>query len=546
MRLTFRQGISRYQTDVYATPTFLQKNGEFVDLNVSPDPTIIVFAHKSATYVIEESKTILRAWGPFTGTATRYLYWDVNLLDGALTRGYTTFAPIFAEIAPSNPGADQHWYDKTNHVMKVWTAGRWLDKVRVFAAVYSSQSIIQPYPLGSQAGEVGDFVGGNLVRDAFNKPLRQSDGSFVTSATQLSVVNASTNTVSLETEVVVGMAKENIPKFSFVQVDQHRKLKLARSDDWRSRIIGVVAEDLYISEVGSVQTAGLIQNEQWNWPVEAAGRPLFCGITGEITLLPPSHGVLQIGGYVFDKQSIFIHVQPVTILDDVRNETLDLPVGPVGIAPVAEFTMSETTGTVPLYVQFKSTSLHAPTKWAWDFNGDGVTDSTQAEPGFTFQTPGTYNVKLTVTNEFGSNSKTRAITVSPKVITGINTNLEIQLSGPLQINTLENFPVQVIVSNGGYLTATNVKRTIIIDDADNSHVTFIAIPANSLVTHVGNTTVLTLPALASLVPGQTVTVAFSITAPKKASVINIRGTVVSPQPDSTLSDNSTTLSIRVK
>lgn len=546
MRLTFRQGIARYQTDVYASPSFLQKNGEFVDLVVSPDPTIIVFAHKSATYVIEESKTVSKAWGPFTGNATRYLYWDINLLDGSVTRGYTTFAPTVGTIAPSNPGTDQHWFDKTNHVMKVWTAGRWVDKLRVFAAVYSSQSIIQPYPLGSQAGENGNFDGGNLVRDAFGKPLRQSDGTFVTSATKMSVVNASTNTVSLEGEVVTGMAKENIPKFSFVQVDENKRLKLARSDNWRSRIIGLVTEDLYISEVGNVQTDGIIQNEQWNWPLESAGRPVFCGVTGEITLVPPSHGVLQIGGYVFDKNSIFVHVQPVTILDDIRLETAELPVGPVGAAPIANFTMTASSGAAPLQVQFKSTSLHAPTSWAWDFTGDGTIDSTLEEASYTYHTPGTFPARLTATNQFGSHAKIQVVTVAAPVITGTHTNLDIQLSGPLQVGVEQVFPIQITVSNDGLRTATNVKRTITIDDADNGHVAFTAIPTGSVVSHVGNTTVLTLPAISAMVASQTITAAFSIAAPKRESVINIRGSVVSPEPDKELSDNSTSLSIRVK
>lgn len=547
MRLTFRQGIARYQTDVYATASFLQKNGEFVDLIVSPDPTIIVFAHKSATYIIEESKTVLRAWGPFTGASTRYLYWDINLLDASLTRGYTAFAPIYSTVEPTNPGPDQHWFDKTNHVMKVWTNGRWLDKIRVFAAVYSSQAIIQPYPLGSQAGETGEFEGGNLVRDQFGKPLRQSDGTFVTSATNLSIINSSSNTVSLDAEVVTGMAKENIPKFSFVQLDANRQLKLARSDNWRSRIIGLVIEDLYVSEVGNVKTYGLVENEQWNWPLVAAGRPVFSGLTGEITLVPPEHGVSQIAGYVFDRTSIFVDVQPVTILDDIRTATIDLPVGPIGIAPSANFTMSNSTGIAPLQVQFTDTSLHAPTRWKWDFNSNGQVDSVQQSPTFTFNEPGTYTVKLTASNAFGENSvtKTAVINVQPAVV-GIHTNLDVQLSGPLQVNQQQAFPVQIIISNGGLKTATNVKRVITVNDVDNVHVEFSAIPTGAIVTYVNKASVLTLPAITSLAAGQSTTTSFSITAPKKPSVIEMRASVVSPEADAELSDNITTLTIRVK
>jgi len=543
MRLTFRQGIARYQTDVYATPSFLQKNGEFIDLIVSPDPTVIVFAHKAATYVIEENKTVLKAWGPFTGNATRYLYWDINLLDGSLTRGYTVFAPIYSTNEPTNPGNDQHWYDKTNHQMKVWSNGRWNDKLRVFAAVYSSQAVLQPQPLGSQAGENGTFEGGNLVRDSYNKPLRQSDGTFVTSATNLSVVNAAANTVTLEAEVVTAMAKENIPKFSFVQVDQNKLVRLARSDDWRTRIVGITPEDMYISEVGKLVTTGLVRNEQWNWAVEDAGRPVFSGVTGEVTLLPPSHGVLQIAGYVYDRSSIFVNIHPVTILDDIRTRVQNLPVGPTGTSPVADFTMTPESGVAPLFVQFKNASLHAPIQWSWDF-GNGRIESTESEPGYTFKEPGTYAVTLKASNQFGSTTKTKTITVEA-ADRGIDTNINIQLSGPLQVNVSEVFPVQIIVSNAALKAATNVRRVITIDDVDNNHVEITAMPANTVVTYLGNTTILTLPTM-SLASRQNVTVAFSIKAPKKSSVINIRAAVISAERDSSLSDNATALSIRVK
>ncbi len=45
------------------------------------------------------------------------------------------------------------------------------------------------------------------------------------------------------------------------------------------------------------------------------------------------------------------------------------------------------------------------TAWAWDFNGDGVTDSIEENPSYTYTSKGNYNVTLTVTNAGGSNSK---------------------------------------------------------------------------------------------------------------------------------------------
>ena len=46
----------------------------------------------------------------------------------------------------------------------------------------------------------------------------------------------------------------------------------------------------------------------------------------------------------------------------------------------------------------------APLTYAWDFQNDGSVDSTLKNPSYQYATPGTYTVKLTVTNTAGSDS----------------------------------------------------------------------------------------------------------------------------------------------
>ena len=74
-------------------------------------------------------------------------------------------------------------------------------------------------------------------------------------------------------------------------------------------------------------------------------------------------------------------------------------------APVAVFTASPTDGTAPLQVTFTDHSTGGPTSWAWDFQDDGVTDSTAQNPVFTYSAPGSYDVRLTVSNVGGSDSQ---------------------------------------------------------------------------------------------------------------------------------------------
>lgn len=86
---------------------------------------------------------------------------------------------------------------------------------------------------------------------------------------------------------------------------------------------------------------------------------------------------------------------------------------PTQTPPTPGFTLSPATGSAPLAVQFNDTSAtgSAPiTAWAWNF-GDGQA-STARSPLHTYQTPGTYDVTLTVTTAVASRAITRTAAVT--------------------------------------------------------------------------------------------------------------------------------------
>jgi PKD repeat protein len=88
--------------------------------------------------------------------------------------------------------------------------------------------------------------------------------------------------------------------------------------------------------------------------------------------------------------------------------------------PVAAFTADVTSGAAPLTVNFTDQSGGTPTTWAWDFNNDGVVDSTAQNPTYVYEDGGTYAVKLDVTNSAGSDSsvKTNCIDVTAPTPSG--------------------------------------------------------------------------------------------------------------------------------
>ena len=107
------------------------------------------------------------------------------------------------------------------------------------------------------------------------------------------------------------------------------------------------------------------------------------------------------------------------------------PTAATAIAPTAGFTYTPASGTMPLVVTFNDTSAPAAqiTSRLWDF-GDGNT-STSTNPVFTYNIPGTYTVKLTVTGPGGSDSKTVSDAVNviaPGVATGSGTNTTAAIS----------------------------------------------------------------------------------------------------------------------
>jgi PKD repeat protein len=75
----------------------------------------------------------------------------------------------------------------------------------------------------------------------------------------------------------------------------------------------------------------------------------------------------------------------------------------------ASFSYSPTSPTANQVVQFTDTSTGTPVAWQWNF-GDGITSMAQ-NPSHTFAAVSPYTVSLTVSNNSGSNSTSRTITV---------------------------------------------------------------------------------------------------------------------------------------
>jgi len=112
-------------------------------------------------------------------------------------------------------------------------------------------------------------------------------------------------------------------------------------------------------------------------------------------------------------------------------------------APVADFVASNTSIQVGQSVTFTDLSTGNPTSWQWTFeSGSPATYNGQNPPAITYNSAGTFDVSLTVTNEGGTDTeiKTNYITVSttppPPVANFIGAPLTIFVGGTVDFTDL--------------------------------------------------------------------------------------------------------------
>ena len=80
--------------------------------------------------------------------------------------------------------------------------------------------------------------------------------------------------------------------------------------------------------------------------------------------------------------------------------------------PVAGFSAVPLSGVAPVMVYFTDLSSGSDLSYAWDFQNDGMVDSTDRNPSFTYNTVGVYTVNLTVTNPQGSDNEVKTDYIS--------------------------------------------------------------------------------------------------------------------------------------
>jgi hypothetical protein len=305
MRLPFRQGIVTAQTG------FLVASSGSVNLAVNPTtPIVLTFADKDANYTVTERVSVNSAWpGPFTPSTNYWLYWDINIKTGVLTRGSTTLAPSIGATAPATPANGQYWFDTTNTVGYVWRASgsRWVRVIRVIAARYngsfSSVSISSPLFTGTQVGNQNSSLSGYIVFDTFGLPTKRSNDTFFTTETTGIAGVTNSSELKLAATVLEAEAQQTIPAFTVVKLSDFSKFITADSYDIGSTVYGIISRNVVAGDYTTIYTQGVVENQGWNWTT--VGAPLYVGSNGALT--DTSTGQTQVIAFALTPKSVFFN-----------------------------------------------------------------------------------------------------------------------------------------------------------------------------------------------------------------------------------------------
>ena len=158
----------------------------------------------------------------------------------------------------------------------------------------------------------------------------------------------------------------------------------------------------------------------------------------------------------------------LTVSDGMLNSTSTTIAVIADTGPIANFTTNITSGSKPLVVQFydNSTSYDGIVAWEWDFNGDGIVDSNEQNPIYTYDEAGTYTVSLTVYEADGdSNTETKtdyitvtsAVDTEPPTIESVTLDTYINIpnsSFHVTVEATDNVGIASVTADGVTLTKT--------------------------------------------------------------------------------------------
>ena len=346
MKTNFRQGILKAPVDAQGKCNFLSYNSlsQTITINVSEGDILATVAHKTNNYLINENTTTVNVWGPFNWDSSwgiqpaapkYYLFWDINIGTGELTRSYTAHDPIVQINPPLNPKGGLHWYDVNENVMKFWDSIKlsWIPVIRLFAGTYEPVgNILTCFNIESQTNDYVYSDSGYILYGVDFKALKDAEGNFLTTITNMMTQhhNSFHSPVKMELITPSSRAKENIPAFHCVTSTKDGFLEVTNLSLGK-RPIGIVNQSYLTGQGVDFIVNGLVYNDNWNWNPNLP-QDLYVSETGSITQIPiTTPGIVNVRvGTVLSSKTAFINIDFYGSLTAKTSVSLLGPTGPTG------------------------------------------------------------------------------------------------------------------------------------------------------------------------------------------------------------------------
>jgi hypothetical protein len=312
-----------------------------VDLVVNPTPTIACISNGTKNYLIGEYANVNGAWGPFVGTTTRYLYWEISKATGRLSRSSTTLSPVIAPAAPLAPQINQMWWNTLENSMYNWSGNSWVNVLRVLAGTLLNGSVLQPATYSSQVSLTTPAEAGFIMTDGLGSAFKNSAGDFLTTDTDLTSISTG-SLVKLDGAQIIVQANEAIPRFSLVYLLGGRaSLASGIPPDNETKVpVALITQSAAQNEPVTLNVGGrLVVNEQWNWTPAQIGKTVYCGAAGQITAnKPPSLKNMRVG--------VIMSSNSVLLRFDWETESMSAFSGSSGVMSVLAAAPLTITGTL--------------------------------------------------------------------------------------------------------------------------------------------------------------------------------------------------------
>lgn len=287
MFLNFRQGI-------VSGSGFITNSGSGLGISGSSTQlTTVTAAYGDQNLIFSFDRNYTGAFNLNTPPSTfRWLYVEL-LRTGGYSFGNTDIEPTVSDVAPVTPSSGEIWFSTVTNKTYVFnvTSNVFEERIVVLLATVDTSGNISYYPAGQSQVSISSpsaiYQAGEIVFDEFGTAILKSDGTFLTTTSDLLTSYGTNLAGNLEATVISAIAGENIADHKIVRFSEYTagipKVVVAEYDDVGTSLIGYVVSGGLVGSVLRVILQGTIVNTSWTWETDNIdiGAKLYLGPDNE-------------------------------------------------------------------------------------------------------------------------------------------------------------------------------------------------------------------------------------------------------------------------